>query len=207
MMTQEPVDRREHVQVSATPAGVREQRIVHDPAAEERIILQRVTQFFWLVAALVEVLILMRVFLKLLAANPASPFAALVYGVSDLFLFPFQGLTATPSIEGSVLEIPSLIAMVVYFFLFWVLVRLVWLIFERPTARSVTTYDAYEPVAPEQPVIVREQLPVVERQVVYEQPVQVMREQPVVEEHIVVEEPVVRKTVVRREPHINDPLE
>ncbi|MDT8307810.1 MAG: hypothetical protein RRC07_17885 [Anaerolineae bacterium] len=211
-MTQEPMDRHEHVRVDTTPTGVQEQRFVHDEAVEERLILERVTQFIWLVAAILELMILMRVFLKLLAANPNSPFALMVYGITDLFLFPFSGLTATPAIEGSVFEIPSLIAMLVYFFAFWVLARLVWLVFERPRARSVVTYEAHDG-EPREQVAIQEQAPVVEKQIVrqepaverrivYEQPVvretRVVREQPVVEEHVVVEEPGERETVVRR---------
>lgn len=211
-MTQEPTDRHEHMRVDATPAGVQEQRIVHDEAVKERLILERVTQFIWLVAAVLELLILMRVFLKLMAANPNSPFALMVYSATDLFLFPFFGLTATPAIEGSVFEIPSLIAMVVYFFSFWVLARLVWLVFERPRARSVTTYEAHHS-APQEQVVVHEHVPVVEKQilreepvverhVVYEQPV--VREQPVVEEHVVVKDPAERETAVRRVNRSND---
>lgn len=219
-MTQEPTDRHEHVRVDATPAGVQEQKVVHDEAVRERLILERVTQFIWLVAAVLELLILMRVFLKLMAANPNSPFALMVYSISDLFLFPFFGMTATPAIDGSVFEISSLIAMFVYFIAFWVLARLIWLVFERPRARSVTTYEAHDSAPHEQVVvhgqapivekqIVREE-PVIERRIVYEQPVvretRVVREEPVVEEHLVVKEPAERETVVRRVKRRNDPL-
>jgi hypothetical protein len=181
-MAQEPIDRHEHVQVDATSTGVVEQRIVHDPAAEERLVLNRVTQFIWLIAAILELAILIRVFLKLLAANPNSPFAQLLYGVTDLFLLPFFGLTATPAIGGSVFEIPALIAMFVYFIAFWVLTRLIWLVFERPTARTVSTYEARETTPAKR---------VVERPVVHKQPV--------AEQHIIREEPMVRETRVVRE--------
>lgn len=192
-MTEDPIDRHEHVRVSAH----HEEHVVHDASAEQRQILTRVTQLIWLVAAIVEVLILVRVFLKLIAANPASPFAALVYGLSDLFLFPFFGLTVTPTIgNGMVLEIPSIIAMLVYFFLFWILVKVVWLLFEQPSARTVTTVDTEPEPMVEERVIV-EQAPVVEERVV-------MTDRPVIEETVTITEepelgrPVVRKTTRKR---------
>ena len=43
-----------------------------------------------------------------------------------------------------VLELPTLVAMVVYVFLGWLVVRALWLIFERPTSRSVSTFEEYD---------------------------------------------------------------
>lgn len=204
-MTQEPIDRHEHVRVS----DHHQERVVHDLSAEQRQILTRATHLLWLVAAVLEVLILIRVFLKLIAANPASPFAALIYGVTDLFLFPFFGLTATPAANGMVLEISSIIAMLVYFFGFWILAKLIWLLFERPSARTVTTVDAHpEPVVQERVVVEKE--PVVEERIVVEkEPVVeervVVKKQPVIEEEVVVEEePGVGRRVVQRKRVIDD---
>ena len=63
---------------------------------------------------ILEGLIALRILLKLIAANPNSPFAAMLYRFTDIFLFPFAGLTATPSAGGMVLEISSFIALAVY---------------------------------------------------------------------------------------------
>lgn len=133
----EPVDRHEHVRV--TP--VREERVIHDAAAEQRLILTKVTQLIWLMAGVLEALIGIRVVLKLIAANPNSGFARLIYGITDLFLLPFFGLTITPSANGVVLEIPSIIAMLVYALFFWGVVKVIWLLFDQPRARTVTTYE------------------------------------------------------------------
>jgi hypothetical protein len=40
--------------------------------------------------------------------------------------------------EGSTLEVTTLIAMAVYALLFWVLVRVITIVADRPTARTVT---------------------------------------------------------------------
>jgi hypothetical protein len=129
----------QHVVTDAAP--VYREEVVRDAALEDRQVLNKASQFIWLIAGLVEALIAMRVFLKLIAANPQSAFASFIYGLTDLLLWPFFGLTGTPSANGAVLEIPSVIAMVVYALLFWLMVKLIWLFFERPSARTVRTYE------------------------------------------------------------------
>jgi len=88
--------------------------------------------------------------LKLIGANAASPIAVFIYGFTNLFLFPFKGLTATPAAGGMVLEISSMIAMVVYALLAWGLERLIWVIFYRPRGPVVgvtqtTTSEQHTP--------------------------------------------------------------
>jgi uncharacterized protein YggT (Ycf19 family) len=82
-----------------------------------------------------------RVLLKLIAANPASPFAQFMYQMTGPFLAPFAGLTATPSADGAVLEIPALIAMLVYGVLYLLVIRVLWLIFEPAKARDAAKYE------------------------------------------------------------------
>jgi hypothetical protein len=64
-----------------------------------------------------------------------------VYTFTDIFLWPFFGLTATPQIGGIVFELSSIVALVVYAVVAWVVVRLIWLLFYRTPTRSVTTYE------------------------------------------------------------------
>jgi len=100
-----------------------------------------VEQLIWLVIGVIDGLIGLRVLLKLIAANPDSPFVGFVYNASSLFLWPFASLIASPASGGMVLEIPALIAMLVYALLGWAVVRGLWVIFDRVSARSVSTYD------------------------------------------------------------------
>ena len=103
-----------------------------EPERERRIFTFKATQLVWLFFGVLEALIALRIGLKLIGANPASPIAVFIYAVTGLFLFPFTGLTATPAAGGMVLEISSMIAMVVYALFAWGLERLIWLIFYRP---------------------------------------------------------------------------
>ena len=112
---------------------VTEVRSVQDePERGLRIFTFKATQLVWLGFGILETLIALRILLKLIAANPASPIAVLIYGITDLFLFPFVGLTATPAVGGMVLELSSFFAMVVYALIAWAIERTIWVIFYRP---------------------------------------------------------------------------
>jgi hypothetical protein len=100
---------------------------------EQRLFSFKATQLIWLAFGLVEALIAMRIALKLIGANPASLFAAFIYDVSYVFLFPFEGLVGTPAAGGVALELSSIIAMIVYAGLAWGLERIVRIIFYRPS--------------------------------------------------------------------------
>jgi hypothetical protein len=111
---------------------IRESVSTHSRRSASRWAVLKIDQTLWLLLGMLEALLGMRFFLKLIAANPESGFARFIYGLSDLFLLPFFGLTQTPSANGSVLEIPTIIAMIVYALLFWFVVYVVHLVGERP---------------------------------------------------------------------------
>lgn len=75
----------------------------------------------------------------MLAANPANAFASFIYDVSYVFLSPFFGLVGTPTSDGSVLEITSLIAMLVYLLVGWGITYLVNLLMMPTRVRHVRT--------------------------------------------------------------------
>jgi len=119
--------------------------------SEQRTFISRLTQLVWLLFGILEALIGLRVVLRLIAANPNSPFARLIYSASNLFVWPFAGLTRTPAAEGMVLDIPSIIAMLVYALVAWAIVRLLWIVLDRPVT----------PTTVSQTTVVRETTPTV----------------------------------------------
>jgi hypothetical protein len=135
------VEQSERVVTDAAGGVEHRYRIVHDVAAEHLIRVAKACQIVWLCAALVETLIGLRVVLKVIGANPDSPFAGFVYNGAALFLAPFYGLTGSPTAGGSVLEVPAIIALLLYAFLAWSVVRIIRLLFDRPMTRSSSTYD------------------------------------------------------------------
>jgi hypothetical protein len=104
----------------------------NEPEREQRIFTFKITQLVWLLFGLLEALLALRFVLKLIAANPESPIAAMIYSFTSLFLLPFAGLTGTPSAGGMVLEISTVIAMVIYALIAWGLVKLLTVFFYRP---------------------------------------------------------------------------
>ena len=113
--------------------------VQQEPEREQRIFSFKVTQLIWLFLGILEALIALRIGLKLIGANPASPIVALIYGVTYLFLFPFEGMIATPSSGSIVLELSSFFAMLIYALIAWAVERIVWLLFYRPRGPVVGT--------------------------------------------------------------------
>ncbi|HSB91439.1 MAG TPA: YggT family protein [Anaerolineales bacterium] len=99
---------------------------------EQRVFSFKLIELIWLFFGSIDGLIGLRILLKLVAANPDNPFAAFVYGLTEVFLWPFRGLTATPSAGGYVLELPAFVALLVYALLAWGIARLVWILLYRP---------------------------------------------------------------------------
>jgi hypothetical protein len=139
-----PVDRHDHVVEVNDPGNRVRKRVVRDYGAERTLQIDRAVQVVWLALGALEFLLGLRAVLKLIAANPANPFANFIYNITQVFLWPFSGLTVTPAANGMVLEIPTLIAMAVYALLGWLFIRLIWLVFDKPTARSVSSYEEYD---------------------------------------------------------------
>lgn len=66
----------------------------------------------------IEVLLLFRIILKVLGANPSSGFVSFIYNFSMIFEYPFRGIFPSGVTEGlvvtSVLEPSSIVAVFVY---------------------------------------------------------------------------------------------
>jgi hypothetical protein len=140
-----PVHRQEDVQVTNDAGAVAEARVVQDVGAEQRQTAAWANGFVWLIFGVVIGLLALRFGLKLIGANPGAGFAQLIYGVTDMLLLPFFGLTITPALGAMVLEIHTLIAMVVYALVAWLITRLVSLLLYRPAARTVSRQETIYP--------------------------------------------------------------
>lgn len=76
--------------------------------------LYRGTQIVWYILGIVEILLLFRFVLKLLAANAGAFFTNFIYGVTYIFATPFLNVFKVTKIEGSVFEWTTILAMFVY---------------------------------------------------------------------------------------------
>ncbi len=134
-------DHVEKIRVNENGGFEYREQVVEDPIAAYRATLSKITNFVWLVFGMLESLLFLRLFLKLIAANPANPFANFIYSTSGLFLWPFTGLTANPAIGGQVLEVNTLIAMIVYTLIGWAVVGLISVVFSPTPHGRVSIYE------------------------------------------------------------------
>ena len=88
----------------------------------------RTYQVIWYILGIIEVLLVFRLLLRFIGANPNSGFTLLVYTLSAPFAVPFLGVVR-PSIAGNtVMEWSTLIAMAVWALVAWGLIELFQLI-------------------------------------------------------------------------------
>ncbi|PIS21366.1 YggT family protein [candidate division WWE3 bacterium CG_4_10_14_0_2_um_filter_42_7] len=75
-----------------------------------------------------EILLAFRLVLKLMGASTASAFVGLIYGITGIFILPFEGIFRRGFSEGlettSVLEPATLVAIIVYAVVAWGIVKL-----------------------------------------------------------------------------------
>lgn len=120
------------------PAGTQVVRSEHvqvpSPAAQSAGRVARAKQVVYFVFGAINVLLLMRFIFLALGASEASPFIQLIYGLSGLFVRPFQGIFGEPALGASVLEWASLIAIAVYSLIAYGIARLIDLIYAPPQA-------------------------------------------------------------------------
>ncbi|MCL4562405.1 MAG: YggT family protein [Chloroflexi bacterium] len=105
-----------------------------------KLFIERVIDFAWLLAGILEFFLGLRFVLKWAGADPFNPFAALLYQTTGSVLRPFTGLIRTPVLNsGGIVEINTLIAMAVYLFAAWVAAELIWILFSPPHPASSTS--------------------------------------------------------------------
>lgn len=92
------------------------------------------THLIWLFLGVLEAAFALRLALRLAGADPASLFVALLYGFTAIFLLPFAGITFSPALGASVLELTTVLAMALYVGLGGLLALTAWNVFYRPYA-------------------------------------------------------------------------
>lgn len=90
---------------------------------------QTIEYLVYFFAGLLEILLVFRLVLKLMGASLASAFVGLIYGITGIFIAPFEGIFRRGFAQGvettSVLEPSTLVAIIVYAVLAWGIVKLV----------------------------------------------------------------------------------
>jgi uncharacterized protein YggT (Ycf19 family) len=82
-------------------------------------------EVIYLVFGIIDALLLIRLVLKLMGANPHAGFASFTYGLTDFLLAPFHGLLPTFVSGQSVFELSLVFAILIYSLVAMGLARLV----------------------------------------------------------------------------------
>lgn len=94
--------------------------------ANSSLTVERLVYFLF---GILEVLLAFRLIFKLAGASLSSAFVSFIYGLSGMFILPFEGIfrrAVAPGIETkAVLEPSTVVAIIVYAILAWGLVKLV----------------------------------------------------------------------------------
>lgn len=102
-------------------------------AANQNSTVARIVNIVFFIFGVIELVLLLRIILQLAGVNAANGFASLIYGISAPFVALFQTLLVNPSLGGaSVLEFTTMIAMLVWAILAWLVTRVIWLLMSRP---------------------------------------------------------------------------
>ncbi len=92
----------------------------------------RTYQVIWYILGVIEVLVALRIALKMLGANVNSPFVSLIYIVTDPLALPFSGIfKADLTSEGAILEWSTLVGMAIYALIAFAIIQLLQL--AKPT--------------------------------------------------------------------------
>lgn len=92
-----------------------------------------VTGLVYFVFGVLEIAIALRVLLRLMAAAPEAGFSRFIYGVTGPFVAPFNGIVGEPAAGGgSVLDLPSILAIIVYLILSWIVAKILQFAIDRP---------------------------------------------------------------------------
>jgi YggT family protein len=136
---------QEAIQPAPSVATHSTQTSITDPYAGRRATSIRITRAIYLIFGLIEALLAIRFVLKALGANAEAGFAQFMYGVTGPFVAPFRGLFDTPqAASGATLEVHTLIALVIYALVAWLLVRGAWLAFGEGRSASVARTETVQ---------------------------------------------------------------
>ncbi len=106
--------------------------------------LFRGTQIVWYLLWLLEALLAFRFVLKLMGANPAAGFTSFIYAITWPFTAPFLAVFKSTTVQGSIFEWTTLLAMLVYWLIATAIVRLFLI------GKTVSTPEAAEKLKDEE---------------------------------------------------------
>lgn len=101
--------------------------------------LYRTTRVVWYVLGVIESLLLFRVILKFLGANPGAGFTDFIYTVTYPFVAPFLNVFGVTGTRSNYIEWSTLLAMIVFWLIAEAIIRFV--LMSKPVSKSKAEYE------------------------------------------------------------------
>jgi hypothetical protein len=103
-----------------------------------RYAIEKLNDFLQWFLVVMEVTLAIRFFFKLIGASQANLFAGFLYALTDIVLIPFANIVRSPSISpGQAFEWSTLIAMIIYWLIFWAIRRFLSILVSTPEEPEV----------------------------------------------------------------------
>jgi len=101
--------------------------VVHRKLIDKDVTSRRnkTTAIIYYVLDVVEILLAIRLIFRLLGANPSAGIVNFLYAISAPFVAPFVGIFKQPVVAGSVLEWSTVVAMILYALVVYLIVQII----------------------------------------------------------------------------------
>lgn len=97
--------------------------------------IQTIERLIYYIFGIVEILLVFRIIFKLAGASLESSFVGLIYGITGIFVMPFERIFSRSFAQGlettSVLEPSAMVALIVYVVLSWGTAKLIRILSEK----------------------------------------------------------------------------
>ncbi len=111
--------------VKVDPASGYEQEVVEYRPSARDVLVNRLAQLVLVIGSIVVIVLLVRMAFVILGADPANGFASLIYQITNPLVAPFTGIIGTKSLAGLAIDIPALIAIIIYSIVAAIVARLI----------------------------------------------------------------------------------
>ena len=106
--------------------------------------LYKGTQIVWYILGLLELLLVFRFVLKLLAANQSAGFTDFIYSATHIFVVPFNNVFRVTAVENNIFEWTTLLAMLVYWLIALGIIKLFFMSKTVSTPEAAAKLDKQE---------------------------------------------------------------
>ena len=117
----------------AADRGSQQLQARRDVVQQRRFGVGKTIDLVWYALGVLEIVLAVRFFFELTAANSAAGFVRIIFAISQPFAWPFDGIFGIPRNGNNIFDTNILIGMVVYALIAWGITRLLAMAIEPPS--------------------------------------------------------------------------